>query len=73
MRTMLKTEKFRIDRATGQFTVAILYNGSWHETSLTGSYEEILEAAYDAARRSRLTVQVRDSAGEILEEISDTF
>lgn len=56
---------------SGQYTLAILHRRRWHETRLRGSYEDALQAAIDAHRRSGLVVQLRDDDGAVLFEAND--
>lgn len=53
---------------SGHYTLAILHRRRWHETRLRGSYEDALQAAVDAHRRSGLVVQLRDDEGTVLFE-----
>jgi hypothetical protein len=56
---------------TGHYTLAILHRQRWHETRLRGSYEDALQIAVDAHRRSGLVVQLRDDDGAVLFEAND--
>lgn len=70
---LIETRTIRFPEVyTGNYVVAILHRGRWHETPLRGRFEDALQAAADAHQRSGLVVQLRDEDGTILFEANET-
>jgi hypothetical protein len=67
---LLQRRSISIPLASETFEVCILHRGRWHVTRVTKPFEDVVQMAEDAYRRSGLPVQVRDDQATILFEAS---
>ncbi|MCA9053088.1 MAG: hypothetical protein KDA75_04590 [Planctomycetaceae bacterium] len=69
--TLLQRRSIRIPLQLTSYTVCILHKGRWCETPVSKPFDDVLDMAEDAYRRSGLPVQVRDADRTILFEAND--